>query len=129
MTIPIANAIFNCDLDIKDFVKKKNNQLNKIENFEFIKVNKSRFPIIKLIPKLDEYLSTPIIVNASNEILIDQFLKKKISFNSISDYVFRVLKDKDYKKYAIYKANNLNKIKEIDNWARLTTLKIINKNH
>ena len=55
--------------------------------------------------------------------------KKKISFNSISDYVFRVLKDKDYKKYAIYKANNLNKIKEIDSWARITTLKIINKNH
>ena len=103
--------------------------MNKIENLEFIKVDKSKFPIIKLIPKLNEYFSTPIIVNASNEILIDQFLKKKISFNSISDYVFRVLKDKDYKKYAIYKANNLNKIKEIDSWARLTTLKIINKNH
>ena len=129
MTIPIANAIFDYNLNIKDFVEKKNNGLNKIENLEFIKVDKSKFPIIKLIPKLNEYFSTPIIVNASNEILIDQFLKKKISFNSISDYVFRVLKDKDYKKYAIYKANNLNKIKEIDSWARLTTLKIINKNH
>jgi 1-deoxy-D-xylulose-5-phosphate reductoisomerase len=129
MTIPIANAIFDYNLNIKDFVKRKNNSFNKIKNLEFIKVDKFKFPIIKLIPKLNEYFSTPIIVNASNEILIDQFLKKKISFNSISDYVFRVLKDKDYKKYAIYKANNLNKIKEIDSWARITTLKIINKNH
>ena len=32
MTIPIANAIFDYKLNIKDFVETKNNGLNKIEN-------------------------------------------------------------------------------------------------
>ena len=84
--------------------------------------------MIKLIPKLNAHVSAPIIINASNEILIDLFLKNKISFSSISDYVSRVLKDKNYKKYAIYKANNLNRINTIDNWARLTVLKIVDQN-
>ena len=80
------------------------------------------------MPKLDKYPSTPIIINAANEILVDQFLHNKISFNSISKYIFKVLKDKNYKKYAIQKAKNLNEIFKIDSWARQTTIdKILNK--
>ncbi|MBA1338219.1 MAG: 1-deoxy-D-xylulose-5-phosphate reductoisomerase [Pelagibacterales bacterium] len=128
MIIPIANAIFNSRIDISDFFKKNYQKSNKIDNLQFKKVDKTRFPMIKLIPKLNAHVSAPIIINASNEILIDLFLKNKISFSSISDYVSRVLKDKNYKKYAIYKANNLNRINTIDNWARLTVLKIVDQN-
>ena len=128
MIIPIANAIFNSRIDISDFFKKNSQKSNKIDNLQFKKVDKTRFPMIKLIPKLNAHVSAPIIINASNEILIDLFLKNKISFSSISDYVSRVLKDKNYKKYAIYKANNLNRINTIDNWARLTVLKIVDQN-
>ena len=127
MIIPIANAIFNFKININDFLKKNSKNKNKPEDLKFLKVDKARYPIIKIIPKLNEYISTPIIINAANEILIDLFLKNKISFNSISDYVFKVLKDKNYKKYAIYKPSNLNKINIIDNWSRITVLKIINQ--
>jgi|TARA_B110000438_G_scaffold297218_1_gene343248 1-deoxy-D-xylulose-5-phosphate reductoisomerase len=124
MQIPIANAIFNFKINIKDFIKnsKKN---TSIKNLEFFEVDKTRFPVINLLPKMDKYISTPIIINAANEILIDQFLKKKISFNSISNYIFLVLKDKNYKKYAIYNPSNLKNIFMIDSWSRKTTLKII----
>ena len=123
MTIPIANAIFNFKLNINKLSIKNRN----IENLDFFKVDKKKFPIVKLIPLLNKYISTPIIINAANEILIDQFLKKKISFNSISSYLFKVLKDKNYKKYAIQSSTNLNKIHMIDKWSRETALKIIKK--
>ena len=124
MTIPILNAIFDSKVDINNYISKK----DKIKNLEFIDPDEKRFSAIKLIPKLNKYVSTPIIINAANEILVDHFLKKKISFTSILRYLFQVLKDKNYRKYAIYKPTNLKNIYIIDQWSRMTALKIIERN-
>jgi len=124
MTVPISNAIFDSKFDINNFIKKK----NKIKNLEFFEPDERKFPALKLIPKLNNYISTPIIINAANEILVDHFLKKKIRFTSILKHLFSLLKDKNYKKYAIYNPTKLGNIYLIDQWSRLTTLKIINKN-
>ncbi len=125
MIIPISYAINEKNNQISKYLKK--NQ-NFIEDLNFFEIPKKNFPIVNLLPKLDKYPSTPIIINAANEILVDQFLHNKISFNSISKYIFKVLKDKNYKKYAIQKAKNLNEIFKIDSWARRTTIdKILNK--
>ena len=127
MKIPIGNALLK-NFNYSTFLTKtKEKQKNENYNLDFLPVNKKKFPLVKLITKMNAAKSAPIIINAANEILIDLFLKKKISFNSISDYVFKVLKDKNYKKYAIYKPSNLNKINIIDNWSRITVLKIINQ--
>ena len=123
MTIPIANALFDSKLNINDFLKTKPSE---IKDLQFLKADSRKFPSLNIIPKLNKYVSTPIIVNAANEILVDQFLKQKISYNSIMTYLFRVLKDKDYKKYAIQSPINLQKIYMIDNWSRSVTKKIIN---
>ncbi len=125
MSIPIANAIFDSNIDIKNFLNLKNN--DEIEKLEFFKVDKKRFPSIKFVPKLNKFNSTPIIINAANEILVDQFLKRKIRFNSIFRYLYLVLRDKNYKKYAIQSPNNIKKIFAIDQWSRNTTLDIIKK--
>ena len=69
--------------------------------------------------------SAPTIINASNEVLVDQFLGKKIAFFDIFKYIMSVLKDKNYKKYAIRNPKNINQILKIDNWAKITTLKKI----
>tara|TARA_B100000945_G_scaffold83022_1_gene64060 strand:+ start:1705 stop:2868 length:1164 start_codon:yes stop_codon:yes gene_type:complete len=124
MTVPISNAIFDSKFDINNFIKKK----NKIKNLEFFEPDERKFPALKLIPKLNNYISTPIIINAANEILVDHFLKKKIRFTSILKHLFSLLKDKNYKKYAIYNPTKLGNIYLIDQWSRLTILKIINKN-
>ena len=82
MLIPLANAIFDDKLEIDDFLKPKLNNRKKFffKNLNFINVDKKRFPLIKLKSRVNEYCSTPIIINAVNEILVDQFLKKKIPF-------------------------------------------------
>ena len=91
-------------------------------------MNKKRFPIINLLSKINKHPSTPIIVNAANEILVDQFLKSKLPFNSFYRYISYVLNDRNYKKYAIRIPKNINQIYKIDEWARKTTLDKIGKN-
>ena len=115
MIIPLANAIYEDKLNINHFYIKKN---NVIKNLTFKKVNKNIFPIIKLKKKLNEYPATPIIINAANEILVDQFLRKKIPFSSIYKFIMAILKDRNYRKYAIKRPKNINQIFKVDNWAR-----------
>ncbi len=127
MIIPIANAIYDEKIKIEEFYKlKKHNSLTMIKNLTFSKVRKEIFPVIKLKKRINEYTSTPIIVNACNEILVDQFLQKKIPFLSISKIIMTILNDKNYKKYAIKSAKNINQIIKIDLWARKRTMEIIN---
>ena len=78
MLIPLANAIFEKNLNIKNFYNI--NERKIIKNLEFEKVNTKIFPIFKIKNKLNEYNSTPIIINAANEVLVDQFLRKSYLF-------------------------------------------------
>ena len=93
----------------------------------FKKLDKKIFPIVRLKNKINEYPSSPIIVNAANEILVYQFLNKKIPFLGIYKIILSILKDRNYKKYAIKSPNKINQINEIDLWARNLTLKKISK--
>ena len=62
----------------------------------------------------------------SNEILVEQFLAKKIHFLSINKIIMTILNNRNYKKYAIRNPKNIDQIKEIDEWARSLTLEKIN---
>ena len=124
MKIPIANAIFDGNLNINEFYKVKKEKLVK-EKLIFKKVDKKIFPIIKFKNKLNEFASTSIIINATNEILVDQFLRKKIPFLAIFRGIKTILNNRNYKKYAIRKPKNINQIKIIDQWARSQAIKTI----
>jgi 1-deoxy-D-xylulose-5-phosphate reductoisomerase len=125
MRIPILNAIFeNKQIDKKILINNKN---STIKNLEFFEVNSKKFPAINIIKKKKIHKSSPIIINAANEIFVDYFLKNKIAFNSIYNYLCLVLKDENYKKYAIKTSNNLKEIKLIDSWARQAALSILQK--
>ena len=129
MMIPLSNAIFDGDLKIIDFYKKKKKYKKKFpfENLFFKKVDPRIFPSILLKDRANEYFSTSIIINAANEILVDQFLSKKIPFLSIYKIIMSILKDRNYKKYAIRKANNIKQISVIDTWGRQKTLELVKK--
>ena len=112
MIIPLANAIFDGKLEINDFLSVNKNK--KIHNLSFDNVNNKIFPIIKLKNKVNEHPSSSIIVNAANEILVDQFLQKKIPFLAISKIIKTILNDRNYKKYAIKHPKNINQINKVD---------------
>ncbi len=127
MKIPIANAIFDSKINIKDFIKLNYKSNEKKQELQFFKINKYNFPPYTFISKIDLYKSFPIILNAVNEVFVDLFLKNKIKFNSIIPNIVRVIKNKNFKKYAIQNASNLKKIYEIDNWSRKIALAIAKK--
>ncbi len=118
MIIPLANAIFDNKIDINLFLKSG----KKIENLNFKKVEKKIFPIIDIKKRLNEHPSTPIIINAANEVLVDQFLRKNIQFFSISLVLKKILKDSNYKNNAVKHPNTIKIINEINNWAKKRTL-------
>ena len=120
MKISISNTLY--EKKNVNFIPSKINPkiLNKMS---FNKVNSTHFPSVNLINKcLNSGASTPIIVNASNEILVDLFLKKKIGFLDIVDTIKKVFNDKDFKKYARKQPKTIKDIKITDNWARLKTI-------
>jgi len=128
MKIPIANAMFNKNfLYEKYFNKKINIKGFSNQNLEFLPVDKNKFSTLKLISKINSSKSGPIIINAANEIFVDEFLKHKITFNNISEYLNLVLKDKNYIKTSNMTSNSLKSIYKIDTWGRYLAHKIIKK--
>ena len=121
MIIPLANAIFEGNLEIENFYRKKK---NKFENLIFQKVDKNLFPAIKLKSRVNEHPSTPIIINAANEVSVDQFINKKLPFLKINKIIMGVLNDKNYKKYAIRNPRTIYQIIKIDQWARETAIRL-----
>ena len=119
MIIPLANAIFDDNLDINEFLKLRKEK--EFKDLSFQKIDTDIFPIVKIKKRLNEYPSTSVIINASNEILVDQFLNKKIPFLAISRIIMSVLNDRNYKKYAIKVPKNINQIFHINDWSKKIT--------
>ena len=118
MKIPISNILY------KNQNHLKNPQINikTLNKLSFQKVNPKVFSSVKLINKCFTLgFSTPIIINASNEVLVGLFLEGKIGFLDIVKTINKIFKDKEFKKYAKRKVRSINDIKITDNWARLKT--------
>ena len=122
MKIPISNTLFKNENKTLSIKKIDTKILNKIS---FCDVDIKRFPSVNLIKKIFKSgPSTATIVNGSNEVLVDLFLRNKIGFLDIVKTINKIFKDKDFKKYAKRKARSVKDIKIIDNWARLKTFTI-----
>ena len=122
MLIPISNAIFDNDIEIQKFLYSNQFKFEKdIKNLSFEKVDSNKFPSINLIKEINKNPSTAIIVNASNEVLVNHFLQKKIHFLDIYNIIMGILNDSNFRKYAIRKPINIKQIYQIDNWARTLT--------
>ena len=123
MIIPISNAIYEKNLIIDKILKKKKSEM--LKNITFKNVNKKVFPVIELKNKINEFESSSIIINAANEVAVEQFLRKKLPFLKIHKAIMSILNDRNYKKYAIKKPKNIKDIIMINTWAKETTLKKI----
>tara|TARA_B100000795_G_C22803953_1_gene443660 strand:- start:3750 stop:4928 length:1179 start_codon:yes stop_codon:yes gene_type:complete len=128
MKIPISNALFDSKFNYLKYFKNSN--INDIlnHNLEFFPPDKKKFPTLNLIPKMNTNKSGPIIINAANEIFVDEFLKKNIRFNDIFTYLNLVLKDKSYIKTSNMSSNSIKSIYNIDALGRNLAYKIIKKN-
>ena len=128
MKIPIFNALFESKFDYFKYFKNKNLDNFSNLNLEFFPVDKKKFSTITLISEMKKSDSAPIIINAINEIFVDEFLKNNIGFNDILAYLNLVLKDKNYIKSLNMPSSSIKNIYKIDAWARSLAYKTIKKN-
>ena len=119
MLIPIYNSLFDKKNDSYRFEKL---DFSKLNNLNFIKIDKNKFPIeqiIKQLPNTDSLFETILI--SANDKLVDLFLKKKISFNEIYIILNKILKLSEFKKYKKIKPKKLKQILDLDHKVRLKT--------
>ena len=97
MKIPIFNSIYS-----KNNKKIKSSKINLsiLNNLNFIKVNSSRFPSIKILKMIPNRISLyETIVVSANEQLVSLFLDGKINFSDVTRLLKKIMKMNIFRKY------------------------------
>jgi len=111
MKIPIQFALTNPDR--ANFPAKRLN-LKEIGSLNFKEINQERFPLISLSYKaLSEGGTLPAVIVGADEVVVDGFLKGKISFQGITDTILKVANS-----HKINKNPAVEEITEALDWAR-----------
>ena len=104
-------------------LKLKKLSLIEIHNLSFIKPDFNKFPSLQLgWDCLDNPNCSAIVLNAANEIVVDNFLKNKIKFTDIFYIISEMLNI-----YNPSKPNNIGDVIEIDKLTRMKTIEFIKR--
>ena len=119
MTIPIFNSIYD---NSEKKIRSKKINIQVLNNLDLKKVDKIKFPVIKIIKKMNENdtLFETIIVSA-NDKLVSLFLNNKINFIDISKTLLKVCSLSEFSRFKLIKPKNID---EINNLADYVSLKI-----
>ena len=116
MEIPIINSIYGRN---KVNYKTKNINLKKINNLNFSIPNLKKFKtlrILKILPYKDTLFET-IIITVNDE-LVDMFLNKKIKYDQMLSYLFKIINFKNFKKYCNVRPISIDQIYKTRNFVR-----------
>jgi 1-deoxy-D-xylulose-5-phosphate reductoisomerase len=117
MSIPIFNSL---QFKKKNYINSKKLDFSIINNLDFQNINLKKFPlvkILKLIPKKHSLFETLVV--SANDVLVENFLQKKIKFSDISKILLSVVKNKEYRKYKHITPKNIDDIVKFNNYVRL----------
>jgi len=117
MTIPIFNSLFP---NFEKYIKSKKLNLSIMNNLNFCEVDKSRFPVIKIINNLSnkDSLYETIIVTI-NDHLVNLFLEDKIKFIDISKNLLKLINLQEFKKYKKIHPRNVAQIEQLNKYVSL----------
>ncbi|MFH0930644.1 MAG: 1-deoxy-D-xylulose-5-phosphate reductoisomerase [Candidatus Zixiibacteriota bacterium] len=97
--------------------------LTRVKNLTFLEPDLRRFPGLKLCYFALELGGTaPCVLNAANEVAVESFLNKKLSFDKIPLLVRKVLSN-----HKVKQNPSLKEILEADRWARKESLNFIQR--
>jgi len=110
MEIPIANSLY---INRKSFNYKNSNlNFDHLNGTNFIKPDKKKFPVIKIlniIQNKSSYFETILI--SINDFLVDKYLKGEINYNSINTNLIKLIKIPYFARYFKSKPKNIIDIK------------------
>lgn len=97
----------------------------KLKKLQFQEPDFKKFPCLELAYRVAGVLGTmPAVLNAANEVSVDEFLKGRIKFVSIPRVIKKVLD-----RHRNIKKPDLDDIFKADAWGRLQAYKVIDKLH
>ena len=123
MTIPIFNSLYD---SYEKKIKTNQIDINKLNYLNFKKVDKIKFPSVKIIKKLPnkENILETIIVLANDE-LVNLFLLKKINFTDITSHLLKLINMNEFKNYQQIKPGNIRSIISLNKHIRAKINKMI----
>jgi len=111
MRIPIQFAL---TYNRRFLSKLQRLRLEKVAHLTFQKPDFKNFPCLSLAFRAGRIGGTmPVVLNGSDEIAVEAFLEKKIKFTDIAKIIESVMAE-----HRVDKGPNLEKILEVDQWAR-----------
>ncbi len=109
MAIPIMNSLY----ENKSFrYNQKNLDIKKLNNLNFSKPNKKKFPVVNLldlIPKKNSYFETILIT--INDYLVNKYLKGEINYHSLNSTLIKLIKKPYFTRYYKFAPKNITNIK------------------
>ncbi|MCX5705285.1 MAG: 1-deoxy-D-xylulose-5-phosphate reductoisomerase [Candidatus Omnitrophica bacterium] len=95
----------------------------RLRALHFEEPNFKKFPCLGLAYRAAREMGTyPAVLNAANEVCVEEFLKRNLGFTSIPKVVERVLD-----KHRFIKKPDLEGIQEADSWARRSAYRLITR--
>ena len=108
MKIPIQNTLYT--KENKNYNSKPLN-LEILNNLNLKNIDKTRFPLVKILTNLPEKSSLyETVLITINDYLVFKFLKKKISFKELIHLIIKNSKLKEFQKFKKIKPKNVNDI-------------------
>jgi len=123
MKIPIFNSLYD---GLKKTIKTDEININKLNFLNFKKVDKNKFPSVKILKNInnkDSLLETIIVL--ANDELVNLFLLKKIDFTDITIFLQKLINMKNFKNFSQKKPGNINSIISLNKLVRKKINKII----
>ena len=119
MKIPIFNSIY---FKSNKYIKTRKIDLKLLNNLDFSEVPVKNFPLIKILKKIpkNETLYETLLVTINDE-LVNLFLSRKISYDSIHLNLNKLINSKNFSKLKFKKLQNLAQIEKLNRVARLKT--------
>jgi len=117
MKIPIFNSLYD---NKNKTIKTDKLNIRKLNFLNFKKIDKNKFPSIKIINALknqDTLLETLIVL--ANDELVNLFLLKKIRFTDITNILLRLINMNELKKYNQKKPTNIKSILTLNKFIRM----------
>jgi 1-deoxy-D-xylulose-5-phosphate reductoisomerase len=121
MKIPIFNTLF---LKENKKLLSKDLNINNLNNLNFDKVDKRRYPMINImnfLPKNHSLFETLIV--SANDTLVELFLAEKIKFNDIYKELIKFITLKEFKKLKTKYPYSIKEILDLNNYVRLKITK------
>jgi 1-deoxy-D-xylulose-5-phosphate reductoisomerase len=117
MKIPIFNTLY---LNRYKKFKSKELDIETLNNLKLQKIDKKLFPVINILKSLPSKTSLfETVLVATNDELVKLFLKGKINFYEIANYILRITNSKEFQKYKKKIPKNIRDIHNLSDYVRL----------